>query len=180
VCCSGFGVLRSAYPGKLTSFGRDYDLMLNSATGQLDGTFSVIGSVPGTGPSLLRSVRLSLTVGGAAYNFTSQPFTPAFATFSNGLLTSIEYLDCAAGFKLDLGTFGLGYIFADAPNPGSKLGWHHFSCRATATPLPPGLPLFMTGLAALLLLGWWRSKRGSRRRELRAIDRVGCQLRRLS
>jgi hypothetical protein len=27
--------------------------------------------------------------------------------------------------------------------------------------LPPGLPLFMTGLAALLLLARWRSRRGT-------------------
>ena len=118
MCCSGFGVLRSAYPAKLTSFGRDlrFDAEQRNRSARRD----VLGERfrPWDGPEPSEISSLSLTVGGAAYNFTSQPFTPAFATFSNGLLTSIEYLDCAAGFKLDLGTFGLAYIFADAPNPG--------------------------------------------------------------
>ncbi len=135
-----------------------YDLMLNSKGGQLDGTFSVNGAVPGSGPSLLQISSLSLTVGGTAYNFTSQSLS--FATFSNGLLTSIEYLGSAAGFKLDLGTLGLNYIFADALNPGLSSAGSVSAVAATATPLPPGLPLFMTGLAALLLLARWRSRRG--------------------
>ena len=134
-----------------------YDLMLNSPTGQLDGTFAVSGSVPGKGPSLLQINSLSLTVGGTAYSFTAQ--SSPFATFNNGLLTSIEYLGSAAGFKLDLGTFGLGYVFADALNPGLSSVGTVSAVAATATPLPPGLPLFMTGLAALVFLGW-RSKRG--------------------
>jgi hypothetical protein len=137
-----------------------YDLMLNSKGGQLEGTFSVSGSVPGAGPSLQQISSLSLTVGGTAYNFTSQPFTPAFATFSNGLLTSIEYLGSAAGFKLDLGTLGLSYIFADALSPGLSSVGTVSAVAAATTPLPPGLPLFMTGLAALLLLGRWHNRRG--------------------
>src|SRR5579862_3572179 len=88
-----------------------YDLVLNSTTGQIDGTFGVTGPVPNSGPSgPLQITSLSLTVGGTLYNFVSLLITP-FATFSNGALTSIQYLGAADNFKLDLGTVGLGYMF---------------------------------------------------------------------
>jgi len=128
-----------------------YDLVLSSTTGQIDGTFTVNGSVPNSGPSgPLKITSLSLSVGGNSYNFTSEFFTP-IVTFNNGGLTSIEYAGAAGAFKLDLGTAGLGYVFTDALNPGlSSVG------TISTTPLPPSWTLMLLGLAALGFMAYRR------------------------
>ncbi len=152
-----FGLLSS---GSSQASTLNYDLVLSSGTSQIDGTFSVDGSVPNSGQSgPLQITSLSLDVGGTPYSFTSLFFTPV-ATFNNGGLTSIEYLGDADGFKLDLGTLGLNYAFTDFLNPSySSLGTVSASAvGVSTTPLPSGLPLFITGLVALALLGW-RKKR---------------------
>ena len=152
-----FGLLSS---GSSQASTLNYELVLNGGTGQIDGTFSVNGSVPSSGQSgPVQITALNLDVGGTPYSFTSLFFTPV-ATFSNGALTSIEYLGEANGFKLDLGTAGLNYIFTDFLNPSySSSGTvSASSVGVSTTPLPSGLPLFITGLVALALLGW-RKKR---------------------
>jgi len=132
-----------------------YDLVLSGTSGQLDGTFTVNGSVPNSGQSgPLHITALSLSVSGNSYNFTSELFTP-IATFTNGGLTSIEYAGAADGFKLDLGTFGLGYMFIDSVNPGlSSLG----TVSASATPLPPSWTLMLLGLAAFGFIAYRRNR----------------------
>ena len=160
-----FAVLATALVGWLASGSSQastlsYDLVLSGGSSQIDGIFSVNGSVPNSGQSgPLQITSLSLNVGGTSYNFASQLFTPV-ATFNNGALTSIEYVGSADGFKLDLGTVGLNYVFYDFLNTsyssaGSVLA---SGIGVSTTPLPSGLPLFLTGLAALGFLGW-RKKR---------------------
>ena len=160
-----FALLATALFGWLASGSSQastlsYDLMLSGGSNQIDGMFSVNGSVPNTGQSgPLQITSLSLNVGGTSYNFASLFFTPV-ATFNNGALTSIEYLGAADGFKLDLGTQGLNYVFYDFLNSNySSAGSVSASAvGVSTTPLPSGLPLFLTGLAALGVLGW-RKKR---------------------
>src|SRR5262245_7779442 len=91
-----------------------YDLSLASSIGPSSGTgsFTVNGPV-GAGLTTFTEggglTSLNFTIAG--YNFSlNNDLTNASVTFNNGTLTNIVYLGALAGFKLDLGTFGLGYV----------------------------------------------------------------------
>ena len=104
-----------------------YDLSLVSSIGLSggSGSFTVNGPV-GTDLSTFTEGGglTSLNFAIAGYNFSPDiDLTKASVTFNNGALTGIVYLGALDGFKLDLGTLGLGYLFTDLINPGlSSLG----------------------------------------------------------
>lgn len=137
-----------------------YDLVLNSLTGAQTGTgmLTVNGPVSSSGTSVFTAgsglTSLSLSIDG--YNFSlanALGFSPT-VSFSNGTLANIAYLGSLNGFQLDLGTSGLNYAFTDFGLGQISLGTIKDPPGGAATPLPPGLPLFITGLVALVLLGW--------------------------
>ncbi|MDE2285372.1 MAG: hypothetical protein KGK33_12215 [Hyphomicrobiales bacterium] len=146
-----------------------YDLTLNSFSGQTvgSGMFTINGSVPSSGTSTFSAApgggltSLSFSLNGATpgqYNFSlaNEQFFNPYVTFNNGALTGIAYLGALNGFQLDLGTFNLNYEFLNLANFSGSAGT--ISESVSTTPLPSGLPLFITGLAALALIGW-RKKR---------------------
>ena len=146
-----------------------YDLTLNSFAGQTvgSGMFTIYGSVPGNGRSTFSAApgggltALSFSLNGSTpgqYNFSlaNDIFFNPYVTFNNGALTGIAYLGALNGFRLDLGTFNLNYGFLNLENFSFSAGT--ISESVSTTPLPSGLPLFITGLLALAFVGW-RKKR---------------------
>jgi hypothetical protein len=138
-----------------------YDLTLSNASGQVgSGSFTVAGPVASSGLEVFTAGKgggltdLSFSIGSNTFNLTSGLFFAPTVTFDNGILTNISYIGDSTtnGFKLDLGTFGLAYALT---NLGSfQISSGSISDRVSTTPLPTGLPLFITGLAALALIGW--------------------------
>lgn len=133
----------------------NYGLTLNDAGGQTGtGTFTINGSVPDSGTSIFTAgsglTSLSFSIDGYNFSLANEQLFNPYVTFTNGTLTNIAYLGSLNGFELELGTVGLNYIFADFANLSNSIG--SISAVAT-TPLPAGLPLFITGLAALVMLG---------------------------
>lgn len=135
-----------------------YDLVLNSLTGQQTGTgmLTVNGPVSSSGMSVFTAgsglTSLNLSIDGYNFSLANEVLFNPTVSFYNGALTNIAYLGSLNGFQLDLGTMGLNYSFTDFANLSqSSVGT---ILDPPATPLPPGLPLFVTGLAALVLLGW--------------------------
>jgi hypothetical protein len=146
-----------------------YDLTLTNLSGQTVGTgmFAISAPVSSTGQSVFVAgstlTDLSFSLIGSnpnsPYNFSlnnDEFFNPS-VTFNNGALTGIAYLGSLNGFQLDLGTFNLNYEFLNLANFSGSAGT--ISDHVSTTPLPSGLPLFLTGLVALALLGWIK-KRG--------------------
>jgi hypothetical protein len=132
-----------------------YDLSLTSSTGPSNGSgsFTVNGSVAGAGLTTFSEggslTSLNFAIDG--YNFSlNNDLANASVTFKNGALISIAYLGAVDGFKLDLGTLGLGYLFTDFINPGlSSIGTISASSGVSATPLPPSWTLMLLGLAGV-------------------------------
>jgi hypothetical protein len=149
-----------------------YDLTLTNASNQTvgSGMFTVNGSIPGSGISTFSAgplgslTSLSLSIDGYKFSLSDDKVTNPSVTFNNGMLTGIAYLGTMNGWQLDLGTFNLHYGFLDLANGQVSSGT--ISDHVSATPLPSGLPLFLTGLAALALLGW-RKKRSLQMARLR-------------
>ena len=145
------GVARAA-PVDIT-----YDLTLTPTLGTIGGSgfFDVAAPLNGSGVNILTD--FSVTIDNATFTLANDP--TATATFSNGLLSSLNYIGAvsAKGFNLDiLGTGGLQYAFidigtgaalaegtiyaVDPPPPGGGV---------PATPLPTTVVMFATGLLAL-------------------------------
>jgi hypothetical protein len=130
-----------------------YDLSLISSIGPSNGSgsFTVNGSIAGTGFTTFTQggglTSLNFVIDG--YNFSlNTDLAKASVTFDNGALYSVVYLGAIDGFKLDLGTLGLGYTFTDFVNPGlSSIGTISASSGTSATPLPPSWTLMLFGLA---------------------------------
>lgn len=142
-----------------------YDLTLSNSSGQTVGNgMFTIGSLPGSGSSTFTAgtggtlTDLSFNISSNTFDLKTAFFIPPTVTFNNGILTSISYLGDSAtnGFKLDLDTFNLDYVLINLGNLQISTGT--ISDRLSTTPLPSGLPLFITGLVALALFGW-RKKR---------------------
>jgi hypothetical protein len=140
-----------------------YDLTLNNLSGQTvgSGMFTINGTVPSSGTSTFSAgaglTSLSFSIGGYNFSLANEQFFNPSVTFNSGALTGIAYLGSLNGFQLDLGTFNLNYEFLNLANFSGSAG--SISDHVSATPLPSGLPLFLTGLVALALFGW-RKKRG--------------------
>ena len=139
-----------------------YDLSLNSAGGQTGtGMFTISGSVSGSGTSTFTAgsnlTALSFTIDNVTFSLSNEQLFNPYVTFSNGVLTNVAYVGSQDGWKLDLGTYGLNYFFLDFLN--NQISSGTISNSVSATPLPPGLPLFITGLVALALLGWRKKQK---------------------
>ena len=145
-----------------SAFAVTYDLTLTNLSGQAvgSGMFTVNGSVPGSGSSSFSAggglTSLSFSIDGYNFSLANEEFFNPSVSFNNGALTGIAYVGSLNGFQLDLGTFNLNYEFLNLANFSGSAGT--ISDHVSTTPLPSGLPLFITGLAALALLGW-RKKR---------------------
>lgn len=149
-----------------------YDLTLSNSSGQTvgSGMFTIGGPVAASGIStfsvgapspLAQLTGLSFNIASNTFNLSTGLFITPTVTFDNGLLSSVSYLgdSTTSGFKLDLDTFSLNYVLFDLTNlPYVQMSSGTISDHVSATPLPSGLPLFLTGLVALALLGW-RKKR---------------------
>ena len=141
-----------------------YDLTLSNLSGQTvgSGMFAISGSAASSGTSTFSAgpggglASLSFSIGGYNFSLANEQFFNPSVTFNNGALTGIAYLGSLNGFQLDLGTFNLNYEFLNLANFSGSAGT--ISDHVSTTPLPSGLPLFLTGLAALALFGW-RKKR---------------------
>jgi hypothetical protein len=140
-----------------------YDLTLTPTLGSVGGSgyFDVSAPVNGSGVNALTA--FSVTIDGDVFNLGNELGT-ATATFSGGVLTSLNYLgdlvSTSGGFNLDiLGTGGLSYAFVDI-GTGATLASGTISAvdPPGATPLPSAVVLFATGLLGLLLLNY-RHKR---------------------
>ena len=137
-----------------------YDLTLSNAGGQTGtGMFTINSSAPGSGTFTAGGnlTALSFTIDNYTFSLANEQLFNPYVTFSNGVLTNIAYVGSQDGWKLDLGTAGLNYFFLDFLNYQISAGT--ISSSVSATPLPPGLPLFITGLAALALLGWRKKQK---------------------
>jgi hypothetical protein len=53
---------------------------------------------------------------------------------------------------------GLNYVFENPAGHILQSGTVSASAAVSATPLPDGLPLFVTGLGLIGLFGWWRKR----------------------
>jgi hypothetical protein len=145
------------------AFASTYDLTLTNSFGQAvgSGMFTISGPVSNNGQSVFSAgggglTSLSFSIDNYNFSLKNDAFINPYVTFNNGALTGIAYLGSLNGFQLDLGTFNLNYEFLNLATFQSSAGT--ISDHVSATPLPSGLPLFITGLAALVLLGW-RKKR---------------------
>jgi hypothetical protein len=127
-----------------------YNLTLTDTFGPEGGTGTLIVNGPitsgtntftsGSGGGLNS---LSFLIDGSNFTLGSALGTSS-ATFSNGNLTSLFYLGALGGFKLSLGTVGLGYVYGDLFNLShNSMG----TISASATPLPPTWTMMLIGLA---------------------------------
>jgi len=92
-----------------------------------------------------------------------QALLPATATFSAGDLTNISYMGMMDGFKLNLDTTGLFYLYTDANNwTLTSVGRISAVEAPSVTPLPASSVLFATGLVGLGLLMTRRRKTQAR------------------
>jgi len=129
-----------------------YNFVLNSSIGPAggNGSFTVNGPVSSNGLATFTEGAglASLVFSIEGNNFTlDDDLTKASVTFDNGALINVAYLGGLNGFKLDLGTLGLNYIFSDLINPGlSSIGTISASAGVSATPLPPSWSLMLIGL----------------------------------
>jgi hypothetical protein len=141
------------------AFASTYDLTLTNSAGQSvgSGMFTISGPVSNNGQSVFSAgggglTSLSFSIDNYNFSLKNDEFINPYVTFNNGALTGIAYLGSLNGFQLDLGTFNLNYEFLNLATFQSSSGT--ISDHVATTPLPSGLPLFITGLAALALLGW--------------------------
>jgi len=142
-----------------TANASTYDFSLISTIGPSGGkgSLAVNGSIGSglttfTEGGTLNSLNFQI----ANYSFSlDNDLTKASVTFNNGSLTSIIYVGAKDGFKLDLDTGKLGYIFTDFINPGLSSVGTISSPGVSATPLPPSWTLMLFGLvgAGFLLRG---------------------------
>ena len=150
-----------------------YDLSLSNSSGQIvgSGMFTIGGPVAASGVSTFSAgasspaaqlTDMSFNIAGNTFNLGTQfRFLTPTVTFDNGLLSRISYLGFSTSnaFKLDLDTFNLNYVLVDLRNfPFIRTSTGTISESVSTTPLPSGLPLFVTGLLALAMVGW-RKKR---------------------
>ena len=162
-------ILASALAGALSlassaALAVTYDLTLSNLSGQTvgSGMFTISGPAASSGTSNFSAggglTDLSFTIGSNTFNLTTGFFVTPTVTFNNGTLASITYLGDSTtnGFKLDLDTFNLDYVLFNLGNLQASAGT--ISDHVSTTPLPSGLPLFITGLVALALIGWKRKR----------------------
>lgn len=148
-----------------------YDLTLQGTAGGLvggTGAFTVDGPINSTGLETLTAsdgLNLSFTIDGNS--FSSAPGGYASVTFNNGALASINYAGFLDSWSFSLVTGSLLYIYTDLVNPThDTFGTISAQLEATqvsATPLPAALPLFVSGLGGMGLLGWWRKRKDKRK-----------------
>jgi hypothetical protein len=159
----------AAFAAQFSSAARastiQYDLTLTPTVGSIGGTgyFDVNSPLTGTGANALTD--FSVTIDNQVFSLGNE-LSSATATFSNGALTSLNYIGdlvsgtWKTGLNLDiLGTGGLSYTFLDL---GSDLALSSGTISAvdppSTTPLPSTVVLFATGLLGLLLLNYRRKK----------------------
>jgi PEP-CTERM motif-containing protein len=135
-----------------------YNLTLMSgSTLEGTGSFSITGPVAGTGISNFTGsslTALNFVIDGNSFQLANAVL-PASVTFFNGSLINIAYVGALSGFKLQLDTLGLGYLFTDAAN------WQLDSVgtiSASATPLPGTLGMMLLGLGVLGFMGYRRTR----------------------
>jgi hypothetical protein len=135
-----------------------YDLTFTPTTGTIGGygTMEVSGPVDGVD----QITAFSVTIDGQLFTLANEVGT-ATATFSNGVLSSLNYVGAAiSGLNLDiLGSKGLIYAFLDI-GTGIALTTGTISAvdPPATTPLPSSVVLFATGLLGLVLLTYRRKK----------------------
>jgi len=130
-----------------------YDLTLTPTLGTIGGSgyFDVAAPLNGSGVNILTD--FSVTIDNATFTLANDP--TATATFSNGLLSSLNYIGAvsAKGFNLDiLGTGGLQYAFIDIGTGAALAEGTIYAVDppgVPATPLPTTVVMFATGLLAL-------------------------------
>ena len=138
-----------------------YNLVLSSSAGPESGqgTFTVNGPVASTGLSVFTagSGLSSLNFSIDNNNFTlSNELVNASVTFDNGNLINVAYLGALNGFKLDLGTAGLNYIFIDLINTSLTSSGTISASAVSQAPLPPSWTLMLIGLAGLGVVAYRR------------------------
>lgn len=131
-----------------------YDLTLKNSNGSAigGGSFILNGSISGGTDNFTSNggglTSLSIDINGDPQAFTlSDALTTADVTFQNGNLTNISYLGEMNGFKLDLATTGLFYLYIDANDWSlSSSGTISAVDPPSVAPLPATSVLFATGL----------------------------------
>jgi hypothetical protein len=147
-------VLALVSMSSLQASAMTYDVTLSDAAGHTGtGTFVINGSPSASGTSSFAAggglTSLNFTFEGYNFSLANAAYYNPSVTFTNGTLSSVTYLGGANGLVLNLGTS----LSTVAPIPGvDELAV--VASPVAATPLPPGFPLFFTGLAALGFLVW--------------------------
>jgi hypothetical protein len=144
-----------------------FDDMVNGS-GMVDGSVTLPSSANGT-YAAISVVVTSNTPGVGLGEYVGNPSSNTFLV-SGGNITDADFLDfgvfnslpafvcCAVRFKLVTGVLSGDMIVA---NTGIAVAPNPVTFALQATPLPAALPLFVSGLGTLGLLGW-RRKRKSR------------------
>jgi hypothetical protein len=136
-----------------------YDLTFTPTTGSIGGTGYFDVSSPVNGVDTLTA--FSLSIDGQVFTLGNE-LGAATATFSNGALSSLNYVGAlTSGFNLDiLGTGGLSYAFLDVgSNSALSVGTISAAAAPAATPLPNPIVLFASVLLGILALSYWRRNR---------------------
>jgi hypothetical protein len=140
-----------------------YDLTLTNTSGPTDGngSFTVNGPVNNGTDTFTSNTNggldsLSIWINGE--DFTLQnALTMSSVTFNNGALTNVSYFGEHDGFKLDLLTSGLYYLYVDANNWNlSSSGTISAFAAPSVAPLPTTSILFATGLLGFAALMYRR------------------------
>jgi hypothetical protein len=137
-----------------------YDLTLTPTVGSVGGTgfFDVTAPLNGSGVNQITA--FSVAIDGQDFTLGNEVST-ATATFSSGVLTSLDYIGAllGSGFNLDiLGTGGLTYTFLDIGTGAALASGLISAAPLSSTPLPTTILMFATGLLGIALLTARRRK----------------------
>ena len=106
---------------------------------------------------------LSITLNNGQDFTLQQALDTTSATFNDGNLTSLSYDGAMNGYKLDLDTKGLFYLYVDASDWTLTSAGSISAVNApSVAPLPSSSILFATGLLGLGLLMTYRRKKQAR------------------
>lgn len=155
---AAIAVFATQFPSNARASTIEYDLTFTPTSGSIGGTgyFDVNSPLNGSGVDAITA--LSVSIDNALFTLGDEQGT-ATATFSNGLLSNLNYVGALVdGINLDiLGTGGLTYSFLDI-GTSETLASGTISAvdPPSAAPLPTSVILFATGLLALLFLTYRR------------------------
>ena len=95
---------------------------------------------------------------GSAFTLSNAALVTPSVSFNNGILTNIVYVGTQNGFKLDLLSANLNYVFSDFVTPGlSSIGT--ISNTPATTPLPSSWTLMLIGLAGVAMMAFRRKNK---------------------